>query len=224
MCVSNTDKLLALVARKEKKAKVLSNIDVVNQAQSTAEAIHLVQLGARASMVCQLTGLTKNVVRGLYQPLTGMPSPSGQVPFTDTWYIRSPRRLLHANVVWRLFQHLGKMERTVANVHIHVYKAYVEIVDTPVLNLTRVSFVPTLVRINSWYEQTCEHCGMSYIGPLDKRGSTCPACTEYFKHRCRSCGVTLERRTTGRRKTLCPDCYEQQRKIKRRLADGVING
>lgn len=224
MCVSNMDKLIALVAKKERKAKALSNIDVVNQAQSTAEAIHLVRLGARASMVCQLTGLNKNVVSGLYRPLTGMPSPSGQVPFTDTWYLRSPRRLLHANVVWRLFQHMGRMERTVANVLIHVYKAYVEIVDTPLLSLTRVSFVPRLVRINSWYEQTCEHCCMSYIGPLDKSGSICPACTEYFNHRCRSCGATIERRTTGRRKTLCSDCYEQRRRSKRRLTHGGIDG
>jgi hypothetical protein len=224
MCVSNTDKLLALIARKESNTKVLSNIDAVNQARSMVEAVHLIQLGARASMVCQLTGLNKNIVSGLYQPLTGMPSPSGQVPFTDTWYLKNNRRLLHANVVWRLFQQLERMERTVANVLVHVYKAYVEIVDTPLLNLTRASFVPRLVRIKAWYEQACDHCGMTYIGPLEKSGSICPACTEYFNYRCRSCGAAIEYRPTGRRKMLCTDCYERQKRSKRRLAHGGIDG
>lgn len=224
MCVGHTDRLLALVARQEREVSDLDNIEAVSQASHTLEAVHLVQLGARASMVCQLTGLTKKVVSGLYPRITGLPSPPGQVPFTDTWYLKSNRRLLHANVVWRLFQHLEQIQRTAANVLIHVYEAYVEIVDDPLLNLTRASFVPRLVTIKAWYEQTCDHCGMSYIGPLDNGGSICPACTEYFNHRCRSCGAVLEYRPTGRRKAACSECYGRQRRNKQRLTYGGVDG
>lgn len=224
MCIGNTDRLLALISREESEANTPGGNDVVNQARHTLEAAHLVKLGARASLVCQLTGLTKKVVSGLYPLLTGMSSPPGQVPFTDTWYLKCNRRLLHANLVWRLFQHLEKIKRTAAKVLIHVYEAYVEIVDAPLLNLTRAFFVPCLVRIKAWYEQTCDHCGMSYIGPLENGGSICPACTEYFNHRCRSCGGALEYRPKGRRKAVCSDCYERQRRNKKRLTYGGIDG
>ncbi|WP_369157086.1 FlhC family transcriptional regulator [Candidatus Thiodiazotropha sp. LNASS1] len=224
MCVGNTDRLLALIARKESEANTPGNIDLVNQARHTLEAVHLVKLGARASLVCQLTGLTKKVVSGLYPLLTGMSSPPGQVPFTDTWYLKCNRRLLHANLVWRLFQHLEIIKRTAAKVLIHVYEVYVEIVDAPLLNLTRAFFVPRLVRIKAWYEQTCDHCGMSYIGPLDNGGSVCPACKEYFNHRCRSCGGALEYHPMGRRKVVCSECYERQRRNKKRLNYGGIDG
>ncbi len=224
MCIGNADRLLALVATLEREKDIVGNIDVVNQARNTLEAVHLVQLGARASMVCQLTSLTKKVVGGLYPLLTGSPSPPGQVPFTDTWYLKSNRRLLHANVVWRLFQHLKQREHTAAKVLIHVYEAYVDIVDAPLLNLTRASFVPRLVTIKAWYKQTCDHCGMSYIGPLDHGGSICPACIEYFKHRCRSCGASIEYRSTGRRKIVCSDCCEQQKRNKKRPTYGGVHG
>jgi hypothetical protein len=224
MCVGNTKRLLALAARKEKEADNHENIDVVNQAQHTLEAVHLVKLGARASLVCKLTGLTKKVVSGLYPRLTGTSSPPGQVPFTDTWYLKCNRRLLHANLVWRLFQRLGKIKRTAAKVLIHVYEAYMGIVDKPLLNLTRAFFVPRLVRIKAWYEQTCDHCSMSYIGPPGNTGSTCPACTEYFNHRCRNRGAALEYRPTGRRKAVCSKCHERQRRKKKRPTCGGVDG
>lgn len=224
MCVGNPDPLLALFSRREKEANVLGNIDVVNLARKTLEAVHLVQLGARAPLVYQLSSLTKKVVNGLYPVLTGKSSPPGQVPFTDTWYVKSNHRMLHANFVWRLFQCLEQIERSAASVLIHVYEAYLEIMEAPILTLTRAFFVPRLVTINAWYEQTCDHCGMSYIGPLDTNGLICPACAEYFRHRCCSCGTALETHATGRRRALCSDCYEVQKRIQKRLTYGAANG
>jgi len=224
MRVGNHDQLRALVGGPERGSRILDNIEVVTQARNTLEAVHLVQLGARAALVCQLTGLTKKVVSRLYPLLTGMPSPPGQVPFTDTWYLRSNRRMLHANVVWRLYQHLEKIGCSTSSVLIHVYEAYTEIMDAPLLTLTRAFFVPRLVAINAWYEQSCDHCGISYIGPLGNDGSTCPACAEYFKHRCRSCGNAVEYRPVGRWKAVCSGCYEQQKRRKKRLTCGVANG
>jgi len=75
--------------------------------------------------------------------------------------------MLHANVVWHLYQHLEKIGRSKSSVLIHVYESYMEIMDAPILTLTRAFFVPRLITINAWYEQSCDHCGISYIGPLD---------------------------------------------------------
>ncbi len=224
MRVSKSDQLLALVGGMEKESSVLDNIEVVTQARNTLDAVRLVRLGARTALVCQLTGLTKKVVTRLYPLLTGMPSPPGQVPFTDTWYLKSNQRMLHANVVWRLYQLLERIGRSTASVLIHVYEAYMEFMEAPLLTLTRAFFVPRLLTINAWYEQTCNHCGMSYIGPLGNDGSTCPACTEYFKRRCRSCGTAIEYRHAGRWKTICTGCHEQQKQSKKRFRCGVANG
>lgn len=224
MRVTNHEQLRALVGGQERGSSILDNIEVVTQARNTLEAVHLVQLGARASLVCQLTGLTKNVVSRLYPLLTGMPSPPGQVPFTDTWYLKSNRRMLHANVVWSLYQHLEKIGRSKSSVLIHVYESYTEIMDAPLLTLTRAFFVPRLITINAWYEQSCDHCGISYIGPLGNDGSTCPACTEYFKRRCRRCGTAIAYRSVGRWKAICMGCHEQQKQSKKRLTCGVAHG
>jgi hypothetical protein len=223
MRVSNHDQLLALVGGVEREASVLRNIEIVIQARNSLEAVHLVQLGARAALVCQLTGLTKKVVSRLYPLLTGMPSPPGQVPFTDTWYLRSNQRMLHANVVWRLYQHLEQIECSAASVLIHVYEAYMEIMDAPFLTLTRAFFVPRLVTINTWYEQSCDHCGISYIGPLRNDGSTCPVCAEYFNYRCHNCGIAIQFHLPGRQKSVCSECYKKQRQRRRRLISGGTN-
>ncbi|MBV2137108.1 MAG: hypothetical protein KUF79_09895 [Candidatus Thiodiazotropha sp. (ex Ctena orbiculata)] len=221
---SNPDQLLALISGPEGEASALVNIEVVNQARNAFDAVQLIQLGARAALVCQLTGLTKKVVSSLYPQLTGTQSPPGQVPFTDTWYLKSNRRMLHANVVWRLYQQLEEIGHSAARVLIHVYETYMQIMDAPLLTLTRAFFVPRLVTINAWYEQTCDHCGMSYIGPLDNEGSTCPACAEYFRYRCRSCGGAIEYRSAGRWKAICSGCSELQKQGKKRQAWGGLIG
>lgn len=224
MYTGNSDQPAALGAERERDTHITGNIEPLNQARNTLEAVHLVHMGARAALVCQLTGLTKKVVGGLYPPLTGMPSPPGQVPFTDTWYLKSNRRLLHANVVWHLFQHLEQTGRSAAGVLIHVYEAYLEIVDAPLLTLTRAFFVPRLVSMNAWCEQACDHCDISYIGPLGNDGSICPACAEYFNHRCRSCGTAIEYHRAGRRKAVCSECHKMQNQIRKRVKYRVTNG
>ena len=62
------------------------NVELCGYATRIREAVHLIQLGARAGLVCQLTHLEKAAVNRLYRELHGVPSPQGQTPFTDTWY------------------------------------------------------------------------------------------------------------------------------------------
>lgn len=224
MSVSNSNHLFTTIAGLNSNESIPVDIEVVNQAQKTLEAVQLVRLGARAALVCQLTGLKKKVVSRLYPLLTGIPSPSGQAPFTDTWYLKSNQRLLQANVVWRLFQHLEQSGRSTASVLIHVYETYLQITTTPSLSITRAFFVPRLLTMKAWYQQTCDYCSMLYIGPLGNSGSTCPACTEYFNYRCRSCSTTIEYRPAGRRKAVCSGCYEKQKRSQKRLTYSAANG
>ena len=223
MCVDHLDPLGDLVCWQDSESNNQADTKDVIRAKNTLEAVQLVRLGARAALVCQLTGLTKKVVGRLYPGLTGRSSPSGQVPFTDTWYMRSNQRKLHANVVWHLYQNLGKNGHDTASELISVYQAYQQIVGTPLLTLTRVFFVPRLIAINAWYEQTCDHCTMSYIGALGNDGSTCPACTEYFKRRCQNCGAAIEYRRVGRWKKFCTQCDTQQKRSKKRFTGRLNN-
>ena len=55
-------------------------------------AICLIRLGARASVAGQLTGLEKKTTKRLYQQLMGEPSPPGQLPYSDNWFLRNDRR------------------------------------------------------------------------------------------------------------------------------------
>lgn len=211
MHISKPDPLLALITRTENKNLFTDNIDVIKKSKDVFDAAQLVQLGARTALVSQLTGLSRKVVKQLHLPLTGMPSPAGQVPFTDTWYLKNNQRLLHANVVWKLFQGFKHADRSPASILTHVYRTYLDIMDEPVLSLSRAYFAPRLVTINAWYEQICDYCSQSYIGPLGSQGSICPACIEYFSFRCRSCGSTIKSHGNGRRKATCIGCYEKKK-------------
>ncbi len=164
----------------------------------------------------QCSRLRKKTVSNLYSRLTGLPSPSGQVPFTDNWYLSNNLRMLHANVVWKLFRHFRGNGQSGPGLVIHVYQTYLQITEAPILTLTRAYFVPRLISINAWYEHSCAHCGLQYIGPLGNYPSMCPACVEYFKHRCQSCGTEIQSRPLGRRKTHCQQCHEKRYRARKR--------
>ena len=183
-----------------------TDVDIVRQTQNSLEAIRLVQLGARAPLVSQLTGLEKKVVNRLYRQLTGRQSPSGLAPFSDTWYLQNIQRMLHVNVVWRLYQCFIQWKRSAARLLIDVYESYLNFVITPVLNLTRTFSVFSLVTAQEWYEQVCDDCAVAYIAPLGSRRGACPVCSHYFNYRCRGCGVALHNHPRGRQRTFCAQC------------------
>lgn len=213
MCQDKADQLLALARSQKEDLKILDEIEILSRARRSFEAVHLIRLGARAKLVCQLTGLGKKTVSDLYLRLTGLAPLPGQMPFTDSWYLSTNLRMLHANVVWQLYQHFNSIDHTGPGLVIQVYQTYLQITQEPILTLTRAYFVPRLISIHAWYEQSCKHCGLRYIGPPSSKNlSICPACVEYFKHRCQSCGAVIENRPLGRRKTRCTPCLEQRRK------------
>ena len=183
-----------------------TDVDIVRQTQNSLEAIRLVQLGARAPLVSRLTGLEKTVVNRLYRQLIGRHSPPGQTPFSDTWYLQNIQRMLHVNVVWRLYQYFLQWDRSAARLLIDVYESYLNFVRTPVLNVTRTFSVFSLVTVQEWYEQVCDDCAVAYIAPLGSRRGACPICSHYFNYRCRGCGVALHNHPRGRQRIFCAQC------------------
>ena len=87
-------------------------VEACARATKTFEAIRLIQLGARITLICQLTGIEKTVAKRLYRELTGTSPPPGQTPFTDAWYVESDPRMLQAAIVWRLCRISSDQTRT----------------------------------------------------------------------------------------------------------------
>ncbi|MEJ1400970.1 MAG: FlhC family transcriptional regulator [Candidatus Sedimenticola sp. (ex Thyasira tokunagai)] len=170
------------------------------------EAVHLMQLGARAGLVCQLTGLKKATANRLYRQLHGVPSPPGQVPFTDAWYRINDKRMLHTNVVWRLHQRLSQTERSKGRILIDLFETYTQLVTKPLLNLTRTAFVPQLMAMDTWHERRCESCKMHYATPIESNSTFCPGCLLYHRYRCYRCGTALSPKREGRRLANCGHC------------------
>ncbi len=181
-------------------------VDLCIQTQTSQEAIRLTQLGARAGMVSQLTGLEKAVANRLYRQLHGRPSPPGQLPFSDTWYLKQDRRMAQTTVVWQLSQRFVQSRTTPARRLIDVYESYRWLEPKPLLDITRVAFVPHLMAVREWQEQTCRQCGIQYILPTGSVGNTCWGCRLYLRHRCRYCGTPLTVRATGRHREACSAC------------------
>ncbi|MCP4283834.1 MAG: hypothetical protein GY792_05215 [Gammaproteobacteria bacterium] len=182
------------------------------QAEKIIEATRLIQLGARAGLAQQLTGLEKSKVNRLYVQLMGRPSPSGQTPFSDAWYLKDKRRLLQAAFVWKLYQQLIRNSCSTARVYIDVYESYLAIINEPLLSLTRASLVPQLVGMGVWQERGCQTCKCLYLASVASRGHTCPGCELYYRYRCRACGSALEVKDKGRYPKTCPDCREKPKK------------
>ncbi len=174
------------------------------------EAICLTRHGARAGLVSQLTGLEKTVANRLYRQLHGRPSPPGQLPFADTWYLKQDQRMAQATLVWQLSQRFAVSRSTPARRLIDVYECYLWLVAEPLLDIMRVAFVPHLVTVQEWEERTCGQCGLAYVAPRGGVGTTCWSCRLYLRHRCRHCGAPLTVRPTGRHRDVCTACQRSR--------------
>lgn len=188
-------------------------MDLCRHAQRLEEAIHLVRLGARAGLVCQLTGLEKAPINRLFRQLNGMPSPSGQLPFSDAWYRENDLRMLHATLVWRLHQQLTRTGRNAARISIDVFESYLRVVPDPVLDFGRAVLVPRLVAMDLWEERPCHICDTVFLAPLDVTAAECPGCRLYHRYRCRECRSPLKAHPRGRRRVICNDCLARARGV-----------
>lgn len=185
-------------------------VELCIHATRIKEAVHLVQLGARAGLISQLTKIEKPTINRLYRQYCGVPSPPGQAPFTDSWYRESDLRMLQATIIWRLHRRLAQTARSDARIVIDVYEAYTQLVHEPLLDITRAVFVPRLVTMGTWHEKTCEFCATPYLDGTDSNSTSCPGCQLYHLHRCHHCGASMEPQRRGRRRVVCGHCGNTQ--------------
>jgi len=97
-------------------------VERCDYAQKIQESIHLIRLGARVGLAGQLTGLEKKTLKCLYRQLMGQPSPSGQLPYSDTWLLENDRHQFHANLIWYLHRRLNSPESSPARILIDVFE------------------------------------------------------------------------------------------------------
>lgn len=170
------------------------------------DAIRLTQLGARAALVCRLTGIPKASAKRLWISIHDQPSPPGQSPYSDAWYVQSDQRMLQAMVIWLLNRQLGKLGRRPAHHLISLYESYLCIVANPLFDLTRAQFVLHLEATRIWCTRTCMICETPYIGPVEDMGKICAGCKLHRLHRCAKCGSVLRHALVGRKATVCRTC------------------
>ncbi|MBL3598393.1 MAG: hypothetical protein JMN25_00820 [gamma proteobacterium endosymbiont of Lamellibrachia anaximandri] len=175
-------------------------------ARKILESIHLIGLGARIGLASHLTGLEKKTLKRIYRQLMGRSSPSGQLPFSDTWFLENEQRLFHATLVWQLHRRLCRPDCSPARLLIDIFEVYTQLVQEPVLNLARTSFAIQLFTTGLWSEHQCSFCGMAFPAPADSKQTICPACQLYHRHRCSHCHAPLVAQSRGRRRTACGHC------------------
>lgn len=182
------------------------HVELCREVTRTREAIRLVELGARAGFVAHLTGLNKVIVYRLYRQIHGVPSPKGQNIYSDNWYLLQPQRMLHASVVWRLNRQLVDTPGSPARRLIHLFELYLTVVRTPLLDISRVQFVPRLIEMELWKEHLCRDCRCSYVYPVSRLTRLCPGCCLYQRYRCHCCGALFPDYVAGRRSKSCDQC------------------
>ena len=177
------------------------------QAVRTHEAISLIQAGARASLVRQLTELPEKYVKRLYKTMRGKASPRGMSPYSDAWFIENERRILHATVVWQLYRQLSPHHRSAARTLLDVQQLYHYHVQEPLLDFTHIATALQLMTTRLWHEKRCRECQLIFIGPSDDpMRKTCPSCKLYHRFRCQLCGAILSAYLQGRPRTHCERC------------------
>jgi len=181
-------------------------VERCDYARKILESIHLIRLGARVGLAGQLTGLEKKTLKRIYRQLTGRPSPSGQLPFSDAWFLKNDRRLFHVNLIWYLHQRLVQPDISPAHHLIDIFEVYTQLAQAPMLDLTRTVFAIQLFTTGLWPEHRCSFCGMAFPAPVDSNQTTCPGCRLYFRHRCQHCGSSLSPKSRGVRRKRCPQC------------------
>jgi len=186
------------------------NVQPCAYAVKTHEAVRLIQAGARTSTVIQLTKLPKKYVKRIYFELRGEPSPRGKTIRTDAWFRESEHRMLHASAVWRIHNLVAPLGRSKTRVLLDVNDIYLSFTKKPLLDLTHIEAVLTLVAISVWEAKHCDYCKKLYLTSADENlGSSCPGCRIYHRFRCCKCGEALTIYTLGRPRSCCENCSTQ---------------
>ena len=171
------------------------------------EAMQLIRLGARASLVSLLTGLARKTVKRMYRECHGRPSPAGQLPSSDAWLLENDQRLWHAMLIWHLYRRMNRPACSLARLVIDIFEVYTQLARTPLLDLARTAFILQLFAAGLWTERACTFCELTFPAPAKCNETTCPGCRCYFRYRCPHCGASRSPKGRGTRGgEICNQC------------------
>ena len=181
-------------------------VERCDDAHRVLESMQLIRLGARASLVCMLTGLARKTVKRMYLEYHGRPSPAGQLPFSDAWLLENDQRLFQVMLIWHLYRRLNRPECSPARILINVFEVYTQLTRNPLLDLARTAFVFQRFTAGLWNEHRCSFCEMAFPAPAESSHTTCPGCHLYFRYRCPHCGLSQSPKGRGIRQKVCMQC------------------
>ena len=181
-------------------------VERCDYARRILEAMQLMRLGARASLVSLFTGLARKTVKRMYREYHGRPSPAGQLPFSDAWLLENDQRLLQVMLIWHLYRRLNRPICSPARILIDVYEVYRELTRTPLLDLARTAVVIQRFTAGLWTEHACTFCELTFPAPAECNQTICPGCRCYFRYRCPHCASRSPKGRGTRGGEICNQC------------------
>lgn len=140
------------------------------------DAIDLAVLATRPMLIAELTGVNLTNAKRIFHEINGSPPPPGQFPFTDSWYLKRHRRMLHARILWRFYRQFRSAEQPPSKLWLSTYRSYQAHVADRLVDINRAYFIPRLITSGIWILQTCPACTREYPSPYEPAGSLCQAC------------------------------------------------
>jgi hypothetical protein len=196
-------------------------VERCDDAHRVLEAMQLIRLGARASLVSLLTGLARKTVKRMYREYQGRPSPAGQLPFSDAWLLENDQRHGHAMLIWHLYRRLNRPACSPARLLIDVFEVYTGLARTLRLDLARTAFIIQLFAAGLWTEHQCGFCQLSFPAPAERNQTICPSCRCYFRYRCPHCGASQSGKDKGVRGRVCNQCGGVMSRMDNRENNGM---
>lgn len=143
--------------------------ELIAECRGITDAVRLIGVGLRGPLVAEMTGLSDWYVRKLVLEVTGLAPQRGQVPNSDTWYVRGQHQM-HAALFWAAYAplrrasspDLGPIEvlvRALAR-----YRLWVEKAGWPeLMTADRAWWFIKMLKAGHLAVERCRDCGGFYI-------------------------------------------------------------
>ncbi|BCK86664.1 flagellar transcriptional regulator FlhC [Sideroxyarcus emersonii] len=144
----------------------MRNKSVVNEAREIQIAVDLIELGARLQLLQEETGLSRERLLRLYKEVKGESPSKGMLPYSTDWFM-SWLPNIHSSLFMGIHQYLTR-NAGISGVEalIKSYRLYleqVEVVDEPVLSITRAWFLIRFFDAGMLQLTECKECGGQFV-------------------------------------------------------------
>ena len=164
------------------------DFSVAAEAQAVSQAVTLMQLGARRSVIEAETGLSGDRLTRLFREVTGQAPSRGQLPHSPEWFLgRRVAMQVALFDAWhrRLTVQCGA---TGLQALVRAYRFYLEelqrLGQAPQLDFTRAWSLQRFVTTGLLVHQRCVHCGLLHLALPNSpvQPLMCPACQGSSSH------------------------------------------